>query len=96
MSTVLVTGGSEFVGSHVILLLLRAGHVVRTTVRSLDREPSVRAMLRGAGVDGDARLSFVPADSAARQHPPRDEREGRARTGMEATVTRGRDRRHRR
>jgi nucleoside-diphosphate-sugar epimerase len=62
MSTVLVTGGSGFVGSHVILLLLRAGNVVRTTVRSLDREPGVRAMLRGAGVDGDARLSFVAAD----------------------------------
>jgi nucleoside-diphosphate-sugar epimerase len=62
MSTVLVTGGSGFVGSHVILLLLRAGHVVRTTVRSLDREPGVRAMLVGAGVDGDARLSFVAAD----------------------------------
>ncbi len=52
MSTVLVTGGSGFVGSPVILLLLRAGHVVRTTVRSLGREPSVRTMLRGAGVDG--------------------------------------------
>jgi dihydroflavonol-4-reductase len=62
MSTVLVTGGSGFVGSHVILLLLRAGHVVRTTVRSLGREPSVRTMLRGAGVDGDARLSFFAAD----------------------------------
>jgi dihydroflavonol-4-reductase len=62
LSTVLVTGGSGFVGSHVILLLLRAGHVVRTTVRSLGREPSVRTMLRGAGVDGDARLSFFAAD----------------------------------
>jgi len=62
MSTVLVTGGSGFVGSHVILLLLRAGHVVRTTVRSLGREQGVRAMLRGAGVDDDARLSFCAAD----------------------------------
>jgi nucleoside-diphosphate-sugar epimerase len=62
MSTVLVTGGSGFVGSHVILLLLRAGHVVRTTVRSLGREHSVRTMLRGAGDDGDARLSFFAAD----------------------------------
>src|SRR6187401_377544 len=62
MSVVLVTGGSGFVGSHVILQLLSAGHVVRTTVRSLTREDSVRAMLREAGVDAGARLSFFAAD----------------------------------
>jgi nucleoside-diphosphate-sugar epimerase len=62
MSTVLVTGGSGFVGSHVILQLLNAGHVVRTTVRSLKREEGVRAMLRDAGADADGRLSFFAAD----------------------------------
>jgi nucleoside-diphosphate-sugar epimerase len=62
MSTVLVTGGSGFVGSHVILLLLRAGHVVRTTVRRLERGDRVRAMLKGAGVDPGERLSFFVAD----------------------------------
>jgi dihydroflavonol-4-reductase len=62
ISTVLVTGGSGFVGSHVILQLLRAGHVVRTTVRSLTREENVRAMLRDAGVDPGDRLSFFAAD----------------------------------
>jgi dihydroflavonol-4-reductase len=61
MNTVLVTGGSGFVGSHVILQLLHAGHVVRTTVRSLKREPDVRAMLRSAGA-ADAALSFLAAD----------------------------------
>jgi nucleoside-diphosphate-sugar epimerase len=62
MSIVLVTGGSGFVGSHVILQLQTAGHVVRTTVRSLRREESVRAMLRGAGADSGQRLAFFAAD----------------------------------
>src|SRR5262245_29454499 len=62
MSTVLVTGGSGFVGSHVIVQLLNAGHTVRTTVRSLAREQSVRAMLKSAGVDAGRRLSLFAAD----------------------------------
>jgi nucleoside-diphosphate-sugar epimerase len=62
MSKVLVTGGSGFVGSHVILQLLNAGHVVRTTVRSLKREDDVRAMLTGAGAASAERLSFFAAD----------------------------------
>jgi nucleoside-diphosphate-sugar epimerase len=62
VSTVLVTGGSGFVGSHVTLQLLNAGHVVRTTVRSLTREKDVREMLRTAGADAGDRLSFFAAD----------------------------------
>jgi nucleoside-diphosphate-sugar epimerase len=62
MSTVLVTGGSGFVGSHCIVQLLAAGHQVRTTVRSLAREGDVRAMLKAGGAEPGDRLSFVAAD----------------------------------
>ena len=63
MSTVLVTGGSGFIGSHCILQLLEAGHEVRTTVRNLAREAEVRAMLAKGGWTGPAeRLTFVAAD----------------------------------
>jgi nucleoside-diphosphate-sugar epimerase len=62
LSTVLVTGGSGFIGSHCIVQLLAAGHQVRTTVRDLTREGEVRAMLQeGGAVPGD-RLSFIAAD----------------------------------
>jgi nucleoside-diphosphate-sugar epimerase len=62
MSTILVTGGSGFVGSHCILQLLAAGHEVRTTVRSLRREAEVRAMLKEGGAEPGNRLSFFAAD----------------------------------
>ena len=62
MSTVLVTGGSGFVGSHCILQLLAAGQQVRTTVRNLKREADVRAMLKVGGVDPGDQLSFFAAD----------------------------------
>src|SRR6202035_4398834 len=62
MSTILVTGGSGFIGSQSILQLLATGHQVRTTVRSLKREGDVRAMLKEGGAEPGDRLSFIAAD----------------------------------
>ena len=59
---VLVSGGSGFLAGHCIAALLDQGYTVRTTVRSLAREPDVRAALAEAGVDAGDRLSFAVAD----------------------------------
>ncbi|WP_437568284.1 SDR family oxidoreductase [Sorangium sp. So ce542] len=60
--TVLVTGGSGFIAAHTIVQLLAAGHQVRTTVRNLEREGDVRAILKRGGAEPGARLAFFAAD----------------------------------
>ena len=60
--TVLVTGGTGFIGAHCILQLLQQGYNVRTTVRSLKREADVRAMLKVGGADANAPIGFYQAD----------------------------------
>jgi dihydroflavonol-4-reductase len=60
--TVLVTGGTGFLGGWCVAELLRRGHEVRTTIRDLAREPAVRATVERAGVDAGDRLTVVAAD----------------------------------
>jgi len=62
MATILVTGGTGFIASHIILQLLGEKHLVRTTVRSLRREADVRGMLRQGGAEPSERLTFFEAD----------------------------------
>lgn len=59
---VLVTGGSGFVASHLILQLLAAGFVIRTTVRAPTRERDVRDAIQRKGEYDMNRLSFFVAD----------------------------------
>jgi dihydroflavonol-4-reductase len=57
-STVLVSGGSGYIAGFLIRQLVAEGWAVHTTVRSLDKEATVRKLL---AVD-DSRLKFFAAD----------------------------------
>ena len=59
--TVLVTGGSGFLGSWCLVELLRRGYRVRATVRDSSREPQLRTILEPEVEAGD-RLSVHVAD----------------------------------
>src|SRR5471030_1179404 len=62
--TVLVTGGSGYIGGWCVASLLQRGYVVRATVRDLSREAAVRAAL-GKITDPGNRLSFYAANLTA-------------------------------
>lgn len=59
--TVLVTGGSGFIGGWCIVELLRRGYRVRTTLRDMGRMSEVRTMV-SQEIDPAGRLTFFAAD----------------------------------
>jgi dihydroflavonol-4-reductase len=61
--TVLVTGGTGYLAGWVIAGLLRRGYQVRTTVRSLDSAPGVRAAVsEQTGEQAAGTIEFAAAD----------------------------------
>jgi dihydroflavonol-4-reductase len=59
--TVLVTGGSGYLGGWCLVELLRRGYRVRTTVRDISREAEVRIRVESE-IDAGDRLTVLPAD----------------------------------
>ncbi|MBN7573412.1 aldehyde reductase [Clostridium sp. 2-1] len=60
--TVLVTGGTGFVGTHIIFQLLQGGYKVKTTLRSLKSKDKVIDTLKVNGITAFENLQFVEAD----------------------------------
>jgi len=60
--TVLVTGGTGFVGVHIIFRLLQKGYDVKTTLRSLSSKNKVIDTLKSNGITSIEKLVFVEAD----------------------------------
>ncbi len=59
--TVLVTGASGFLASHILLQLLDTGYTVRGSVRGAAKGDHIRKVLEGHGAD-TTRLEFVELD----------------------------------
>lgn len=66
--TVLVSGGSGFLGGWCVVELLRRGYRVRTTVRDAAKEPELRARLAPVVAHSDDHLSVHVADLESDEH----------------------------
>ncbi|WP_443660963.1 SDR family oxidoreductase [Clostridium algidicarnis] len=62
MENVLVTGGTGFVGTHIILQLLQKGYNVKTTLRSINSKSKVIDTLKSNGITTIDNLTFIEAD----------------------------------
>ncbi len=67
--TVLVTGGTGFLGGWCVVEALRQGHRVRATVRDLARESGLRAAV-ARQIDAGERLEVVSADLTSEEAWP--------------------------
>lgn len=61
-TTVLVTGGTGFLGIHAVLQLLQQGYEVKTTLRSLAKKDIIIKALEEGGITDFSNLSFIEAD----------------------------------
>jgi nucleoside-diphosphate-sugar epimerase len=60
--TVLVTGGTGFLGVNTVLQLLQQGYEVKTTLRSISKKDSILKALQEGGITDFSNLSFIEAD----------------------------------
>jgi len=61
-TTVLVTGGTGFVGMRILFTLLQQGYLVRTTVRDLKSKRKITETLGNHGITNLQNLSFIEAE----------------------------------
>ncbi|MCS3531871.1 aldehyde reductase [Chryseobacterium sp. JUb7] len=61
-TTVLVTGGTGFLGVHTVLQLLLQGYEVKTTLRSFAKKDTIIKALEEGGIKDFSQLSFIEAD----------------------------------
>lgn len=59
---VLVTGGSGYIASNIILQLLEQGYKVRTTIRSLAKVDRVKKIMKAGNAKNLADLTFIETD----------------------------------